>query len=618
MGNLAGSITHCFDLYSGRYLEGIEKLRNWELMWLMTTFLSIFPIMFSYVVVDRYFSFKLHKNRYLLTLSILMLNMVILLFTTYLLPLDIFYGARASVEGEPSSEVVTHNFSLIWKIIYWLEFILCWFVIPVLISYLSLKYACARKQEPQSSKSQIGQRLALAIYHNIKFYMLCLTGLFFGIVYLVGSTGHGLGDFKPLLISLAHLYSLSYTLVLLATGLIIFPKNLFGEVSSRKSEMVNRLFVELSKTNDDLNDSQLNTLENAERILHSPEMQDDEAFNEMLNQCKIEVQSLLNEQRLSVSNFSAVSTSGSTSITTLEKLNHHYNKFITHFYNFLHNRTHSDGIIHTLAESQSLNNISGRWRNILITILAILSTALSVLIAYLEITPNRWGHAWVFNGTHWYNFGLEFVLFSYNTLVALYAMSKFKFNNFHLIPNGYSNPTNALYYSLYSSRLLFPLCFNLMVLIPSGENASYDSMKSSFARTLYNSLIRIPLADYLNRILPPIFMAFILISYKIDLKQKILLKILGEEYYYQFFGMMMYEPATEADQEAGNTSSASLFFDNDGPLGQRSRMDEDYEYSLQDGRYLFERASRNSSNTNGNGNNGEGYNSDQERPISYV
>lgn len=583
-------------------------------MWLITACVSILPIICSYVVVNRYFSFKLHKNTYLLTLAILMFNMIILLFTTYLLPLDIFYGARASIENE-SSEVITHNFSLIWKFIYWVEFVLCWFVIPVLISYITLKYACGKQQDPHPSRSQLGRRLALAVYHNIKFYMLCLTGLFFGVVYLVSSTGHGLGDFKPLLISLAHLYSLSYTLVLLSTGLIIFPRNLFAEVRSPKSAMINRLFVELSKSNDDLNDSQLNMLENAERILHSSEIEEDMAFNEMLNQCKMEVQSMLNDRKLSISNFSAVSTGGSTSIRTLKKLNSHYNKFITHFYNYLHNQTTSNDIIHTLAESQSLSSSLGRWRRISISIMAIVSTVLSMLIAYLEITPNKWGHAWVFDGTHWYNFGLEFVLFSYNTLIALYAMSKFKFSNFHLIPNGRSNPTNALYYSLYSSRLLFPLCFNLMVLIPSGENASYDSMNSSFARTLYNSLIRIPLANYLNRFLPPIFMAFILISYKIDLKQKILLRVLGEEYYYQFFGMMMYEPAAEVDQEAGNTGDASLFFDSDGPLSQRSRMDEDYEYSLQDGRYLFERASRNSDHSHSSNNDNENTNENQERPL---
>ncbi|AQZ18237.1 (ZYRO0D08030g) [Zygosaccharomyces parabailii] len=598
-------------------------------MWLLTMFMSLFPIICSYVVVNRYFSFKLHKNTYFLPLLILMLNMVILLFTTYLLPLDIFYGAKASLESASTSadpttvsardvsiingtNVVQHNFDLLWRFIYWLEFILCWFVIPVLISYISLKYACVRQQGPHSSRSQLGQRLALAVYQNTKFYMLCLLGLFVGLVYLVSSTGHGLSDFKPLLISLAHLYSLSYMLILLSTGLIIFPKNLFGVVRSPKNETINRLFVELSKTNDDLNDSQLNMLENAERILHSSEIPDQEGFNDMLNQCKMEVQSLLNEQKLSVSNFNAVSTSGATSITTLEKLNSHYNKFITHYYNYLHNQTHSNGIIHILAQSQSLNSSSRHWKNIIITVVAVISTTLSVLIAYLEITPNKWGHAWVFDGTHWYNFGLEFVLFSYNTLVALYAMSKFKFNNFHLIPNGRSNPTNALYYSLYSSRLLFPLCFNLMVLIPSGENASSDSMNSSFAETLYTSLIRIPLANYLNRVLPPIFMVFILVSYRIDLKQKILLRILGEEYYYQFFGMMMYEPAPEGEQEAGNTSSASLFFDNESPLGQRSRMDEDYEYSLQDGRYLFERASRN------HGVLDENDNGSLEQPSSYV
>lgn len=591
-------------------------------MWVLTLFAIVFVFLCSFVAVNRYFSFKLHKNTYPLTLTILTVNMVMLLFTAYLLPLDIFYASKEANSGMPpssgnftetssalssrgltsingSSELsnVNHNFRFAWLLVYWLEFAICWFIIPVLISYCTLKYAVARVQSDTQHRSGVWERLARAVFQNLKFYLLCLVGLICGMVYLVVSTGHGLGDFKPLIISLSHLYSLSYTLILLATGLIIFPKNLVSTGRLPTNEMINRYFVELSKTNDDLNDSRMNMLESAEKILHSPESNNgDVLFNHLLNECKLEVQGILTETQLSISNNSV--GSNTSRISNMGKLNNTYNHFMTHYYNFLHYQTHSDSIIHILAQSQSLGSSSSpssAWNYIkkfMMLPLGLICIALSLLIVFLEITPSKWGHSWIFDGAHWYNFGLQFIIFTYNTLVSLYAMSKFKISKFHLIPNGRSSPTNALYYSLYSSRLLFPLCFNLMVLIPFN---SEQRVKSSFEKTLYENLTVIPLINYLNRYMPTVIMLITIVSYKYDIKQKLLLKVLGEEYYYQFFGMMMYEPVgdTENVSSPNDLRADSFSPDAESSLGGRSRMDEDYEYSLQDGRYLFERASSN-------------------------
>ncbi|QLQ81293.1 hypothetical protein HG537_0F00540 [Torulaspora globosa] len=589
-------------------------------MWILNLFACVLVVFYSFAVVNRYLSFKLHKNTFPLTLVILSCNLVILLFTAYLLPLDVFYATEAASsdsDGTQETGVVAEqrSFRFAWLLIYWLEFAICWFVIPVLISYCSLKYACGKQVSGTQQRSPVWERLVRAIFQNLKFYLLCLLGLVCGMVYLLASTGHSLSDFKPLIISLSHLYSLSYTLVLLSTGLIILPKNLYAAGRLPTSDSINRYFVELSKTNDDLNDSRMNMLESADRILSIPEPNNgDIVFAEMLNDCKLEVGGILNEADVSLSN--RIPGSSSSIVTSLDKLNKYYNEFITHYYNFLHYQTHSNSIIHILAQSQASNRLSsassafGYVKSFTILVSAALSIALSLLIVYLEMTPNKWGHSWIFDGDSWYNFALEFIIFAYITFVSLYAMSRFKFSNFHLIPNGRSNPTNALYYSLYSSRLLFPLCFNLMVLIPSQTK---NRVKSSFEKTLYDNLTVIPLVGYLNKYLPSIFLAVTILSYKFDLKQKVLLKVLGEEYYYQFFGMMMYEPVGDIDSLQGNDlRRASILTDDGLNFNGRSQMDEDYEYSLQDGRYLFERASSNydmsvnnetanSDRTNGNG-----------------
>ena len=548
--------------------------------------------------------------------------MVVLVATAYLLPFDLFHTANLNSDSNSSNSTIPivandtmtniqkrdltniiqeqqeqpSSIKYIWYSIYWIQFVLCWLIIPVLISYISLKYELPR--------GKVRERMSKAIFQNVKFYSLCLVGIVIGIIYLVTSTGHSIRDFKPLLISLAHLYSLSYTLILLSTGLIIFPRDLLSKARSPTLESNNKLFVELSKVNDDLNDSQLNILDNASKILNSNELTNgDVTFNELLNECKLEIQTKLSEIKISPTITNPIGTS--SPINTLSKLNKNYNKFIVHYYNFIYNKTHSDEIIHTLAQSHKPS--SELFKRVTLTILGLLSFILSLLILFLEIIPTKWAHGWIFLGNHWYNFALEFIILHYNTMTSLYSMSKFKFISFHLIPSGQSNPSNALYYSLYSSRLLFPLCFNLMVLIPSAGTG----LQTSFETTLYNDLELIPLVHFLNKYLPMIFMILIPVSYKYDLKQKILLKVLGEEYYYQFFGMMMYEPT--ATNLNGNNNSNDLSPLNPG-INNRSRIDDDYEYSLQDGRYLFERVSGNfnlenttpttTTTTNNNNNNG--------------
>ena len=141
------------------------------------------------------------------------------------------------------------------------------------------------------------------------------------------------------------------------------------------------------------------------------------------------------------------------------------------------------------------------------------------------------------------------------------------------------------YFSQYCSRLMFPIFFNIISLIPivSGD----EIRKSSFGKILYHDLTSILLENILNKYAPTIFMILISLSYKYDLKQIVLLKVLGEDYYYQFFGMMLYEPINNTSGEVDSESAL-----NEGSSNDRY-LDEDYAYSLQDSRYLFERASSN-------------------------
>ncbi|SCU92165.1 LADA_0F14796g1_1 [Lachancea dasiensis] len=541
----------------------------------------------SFVFVNRYLSFKRHKNTLPLTLAVLLANMCILLSITYLLPLDVFYAARSSgpegtarqeepstdmvlrdnTEQSPVNEIPRPDISFLWYAIYWLEFGICWFVLPVLISYLDLKYLFPRHQE-SGQGSYILHRVKRALLTNIKFYALCSLGLFCGILYLKLGAKRGMGDLKPLIISLSHLYSLSYALILLSMGLILLPKALLFE-----SDDENKLFVELSKCNDESNDARLAMTEYAGKILSLPEVRNgDVALNSTLNECKLEVQSLVNETQIDL----PPASRREQFVTNLTKINQRYNSFKTEYYNYLYYQAKSDEIIHNLAHSQvdpvSWTKRLGKWA------LGILCLSLSCLVVALELTPSRLAHGRLFGGKKWINFVLEMSILLYNTLASLYAMSCFKFANLHLIPNGQSSPQNALYYSLYSSRLLLPLCFNFITLISHEPNIQ----ESGFEKVLYRDLKLIPLVDMLNRYLPAVFIVIVPLGYFFDLKNKVLVKVLGKEYCYELFGIL-------TDPAHAQGTDAQLAQERSGANG-RSRLDEDYEYSLQDGRYLFQRA----------------------------
>ncbi|KAM3165564.1 hypothetical protein ACU8KH_00371 [Lachancea thermotolerans] len=571
------------------------------MFWLILLVAAGLTAVCSFLSVNRYLSFKLHKNTLPFTLATLLVNMWILLAITYLLPLDVFYAARASgddsnaglngtavaqptphllarglksvreLAGDTSegNESYAPDFSALWYGIYWLEFFICWFVLPVLISYLDLKYLFPT-QLYVSQRKTIFQRVKKAVTVNIKFYALCALGLLGGVLYLVFGTNRGIVDLKPLIISFSHLYSLSYTLILLSMGLILLPKAL---LTNRTDE--NKLFVDLSKSNDESNDAKMAMTDYAGKILSIREVNNgDVALAQAINECKLEVQSLVNETQISLPHL----PNGDQHIN-LDKINKYYNGFKKEYYNYLYYQAKSDRVIHDLAQSQ-VKTISAT-KSVVRMVFGICCLLLSILVVFLEFTPSKFAHSKLFQGTSWFNFLLEISILVYNTFASLYAMTCFKWQNLHLIPNGQSSPKNALYYSLYSSRLLLPLCFNFMALISHDPGAP----ECSFEKVLYKDLKLIPLVDILNRYLPVFFIIAVPVGYFLDLKNRVLVRVLGKEYCYELFGILT-DPAPQSDSSAQPSHEASQAID-------RSRLDEDYEYSLQDGRYLFQRATSN-------------------------
>lgn len=535
-------------------------------------------------------------------------NLCVLFLSDFLVPGDISsHGA--------------YSYKYMWVVTYMIQFILCWFILPCMISYHELNYSIYSLQGPI-------QQVWGSLIQNIKFYAICAIVLVIGFVLALLTLS--IDSIWPIIISLCHIYSLSFTLTLLAMGLVIGPRDLYHRLFMKESSVINSYYIALSRQNDELNDSKLYLLDHSINILHSKQVTTgDIEFNELLTNCQDEVKQKLDqldwENRYN-DHLLNDTDDMFTPVKNIDRLNKEWNQFITHFYTIQYHQYQIDKYIHLLAKqsavnissntsinltyTQSYGQMLNKWgSNISLFVILIMSIILSFCVILFEILPARLTQwiIWERMTTELAAILLNLILI-YNKLISFYAMTVIKFQNFHLTPNGNSNPRNLYYFILYGNRLLFPLYFNLMTIIPP---TLYE--ETQFNKLLYHQIKVIPIVNWLNKWLPPIFIIVIGISYYNNkLKWQILNKFISEDILYQIFGWFELEDYNEEN----GLSSGSIFgknnndglgdidnerfsisTNNNGAASTNLNNNNDIEYSLQDGRFLFERAI-NSTNSN--------------------
>lgn len=579
-------------------------------------------------------------NNHIEILVIPWFNLTILLLSDFLIPIDVYSDGSAFLY-------------YLWFATYALQFIICWFLLPCLISYHSLNYSTYSIHGPI-------RQLYGSVIQNLKFCGISLIVLF--LTYIFSIIFLSIHSIWPIIISLCHLYSLSFTLILLSMGLIIVPKTLYNSLFINESKLINQYYIFLSKQNDELNDSKLYLLDHSFNILQSKPLNNgDVEFNRLLKSCQQEVKVKIDELNYdendtdhNQNNYILLDDyNGEDSenmfvpIKNINKLNKEWNKFIANFYTLKYHRYQISQLIHRLAKQSSINldstlNLNYSTRSykkttfqlictVFIFSSLIITSTLSFCIIFFEILPIR-----LLNWIFWERISsfrcsipvTLLVILIYNKLIALYSMTIIKFQNFHLTPNGESNPINLFYFISYGNRLLFPLYFNIMTILPESIIE-----RTQFSKILYHQIQVIPLVNWLNKWLPPIFITTVLLSYYDNkLKWKILNKFISDDTLYQIFGWFN----LDAYLEENDLSTGSIFYNshnNDhnsvgGIDNERVSIStnprfsinsnisalstittnnndndidilnmNDIEYSLQDGKYLFERA-MSKSNTN--------------------
>lgn len=164
-----------------------------------------------------------------------------------LVPIDL-----ASADGGSSRGIWLPERAVlvIWRITYWLTFLLTWWLLPLLGEYVDSGY--------RDTKS----RVIYSLRENARYQLIVLGVGIAGLVYFILSNGFSGGSIKGMVMALAYAWGLVLAIGLMGHGLVALPRRLFRNASV--SSRLRRLQTQAPKTKDKLDDAteSLEQLEN--------------------------------------------------------------------------------------------------------------------------------------------------------------------------------------------------------------------------------------------------------------------------------------------------------------------------------------------------------------------
>lgn len=141
-----------------------------------------------------------------------------------LVPIDLA-SASAPEESDPSRGIWLPDRAMLvlWRITYWLTFVLTWVVLPLLADF------------SDSGWRSVQDRVKYAVRVNLRYQLTVLGTGAVGLVYVFLSRGIYPTSLKSLIMALAYAWGLTLAIYLMGHGLVAIPKKLWRDASlSRK------------------------------------------------------------------------------------------------------------------------------------------------------------------------------------------------------------------------------------------------------------------------------------------------------------------------------------------------------------------------------------------------
>lgn len=366
----------------------------------------------------------------------------------------------------------------LWRVKYWVTFLLTWLVLPLLQEFY------------KSGHYKTYKKLTDAIRKNLKFQLTLLGISIIGIIYLILEVGLTFNHLKSFVIGLSHIYALILALWLMAHGLINIPKNKwkFGSLTSN----LNYHYFKVPKLIEDLEDCKIGFKEDIVKVLllnKSFSNDDSLLYRDWIIDlyCKIP-QDLKDIVELQLNQHDDIPKN---------HVNDNYLKaisssFITHLNMLVAYEAEFNNIFHKIILLEDLNGSTINTMNFrldqvskpkfvwLYYIKPIVNRLFSICLFILSfiIIESEFFHSTKLSLVNVIfakcNDSIRFIitsgLFLFMLICSLNSLTQLNiFNMYHLVAHK-SDPVSTCFYATYIARLTIPLSYNFITLFISRDS----------------------------------------------------------------------------------------------------------------------------------------------------
>lgn len=391
---------------------------------------------------------------------------------------------------------------VLWRISYWLAFLLTWAILPVLQSYTESGFYDPMKRGLDALKQ------------NARYQMILLGSGIAGLLYMILTTGLSLTSLKALVIALAHCYALVLAIWLLGHGMVNIPRSVWHGANPQ-TRLYNN-YKQANKVCDTYADSQstyneysaeINSLapyKQGKYVEWIDELLDDVAngpvaVNSSGSRPQITVErAMINEQYLAT-----LSRRFKRAKSRVIRCRADWQKLLKDcsIAEDILNSTEDRSLVFRYSKSRLPPKFAYIYYSKIHTkvtqIWALILASMSVLIVWSELTHGTKVSVVniIVSGTHGAGQQMISSLFlGYMCISAFVGLTRIRiFNIYALVYHG-SDVSSLLFYAMYACRLTVPLSYNYINLISSRD--------SVFEEFLGKSINLTPLGMYFNDWLP--------------------------------------------------------------------------------------------------------------------
>lgn len=408
-----------------------------------------------------------------------------------------------------------------WRIIYWLAFVLTWAILPILQSFV------------ESGHHDSLLKLKEALRQNAKYQAILLgTGLI-GLFYIIVTSGLSLSSIRALVIALSHCYALVIAIWLMGHGMVNLPRSLWHNASiDRKLRDHYCIAVHVS---DQFAEAQQSFAEVVTEVLQLSAIKNGNHNVEWIDELLDEIRSgpsapLDHVMHSSRHHNTSVPDAGSITEEYLSNLSKRLYKTKTRlvrhraaWQKLLKDCSIAEDI-QSARNSESQKSLVFRFgktklpprmayyyytsiHSHIVRIFAAVLAGLSIILVWSELVHGTVASLVNLCITHTHGIEQQLVsslFLGYMCLTAFLSLAQIKiFNVYALVYKG-SDISSLLFYATYACRLTVPLSFNYLNLISSRD--------SVFEEFLGKSINLLTLGKFVNDWLPRMILIPVLLT----------------------------------------------------------------------------------------------------------